>query len=45
VVDRRKIMYISSTLLIFVDIICLRGHWTLEITELGIARKGGVQAK
>ncbi len=28
-----------------VDVVCLRGYWTLEITRLGLARGGGVRAK
>jgi len=38
-------MYFSSSLLDLVDVVCLRGHWTLKITRLGLVGKGGVAAK
>ncbi len=35
VADRRKTMYIPWP---FFDVVCLRGHWTLENTLLGLVQ-------
>jgi len=32
VADRRKTMYIPWSSFDLVEVVCLRGHWTLEIT-------------
>ncbi len=44
VIDRRKTMYISWPFFDLVDVVCLRGHWTLEINLLGLVQGGGVSA-
>ncbi len=44
VVDRRKTMYIPWPSFNLVDVVCLRGHWTLEINLLGLVQGGGVPA-
>jgi len=36
-------MYFSSPSPDLVDVVCLRGHWTLEITRLGLVGGGGVR--
>jgi len=33
-------MYISSPFFDLIDVVCLRGHWTLEITRLGLVGGG-----
>jgi len=38
-------MYFLLSSLNLVNVVCLRGHWTLEITRLDLVRKGGVGAK
>jgi len=38
-------MYFSLPPPNLVDVVCLRGYWTLDITRLGLVREGGVRAK
>jgi len=38
-------MYFLSSFLDLVDVVCLRGYWTLKIIRLGLVGKGGVGAK
>ena len=38
-------MYFLLSLLDLIDVVCLRDYWTLKITRLGLAGKGGVAAK
>jgi len=39
-----RFMYIPWPFLDLVDVVCLRGHWTLEINLLGLLQGGGVPA-
>jgi hypothetical protein len=38
VADRRKTMYIPWPFFDLVDVVCIRGHWTLENTLLGLVQ-------
>ncbi len=38
-------MYLLSSSPDLVDVVCLRGYWTLYITRLGLMREGGVREK
>ena len=39
-----RFMYIPWPFFDLVDVVCLRGHWTLEINLLGLLQGGGVPA-
>ncbi len=42
--NRRKSIYLLESLFDLVDVVCLRGCWTLKITQLDLVEKDSVPA-